>query len=209
MLVTSLFLAAADSKEVASKTVRPPGVWAKKAYDLTKRPYETAAFVPAPRKSCDAGVRITGTTLSVIVGSSEKTQSGRVGAIAELLWAPDCKSFAITQSEGGAAGPYIVDVFSIGMSGEITDVYLWPVMKPVTRLDSDCEANIAAVGWKNGDEIVVITQVPPQASCKNQGRIRGYLVSVNHQRILKSFTHSQLVRSFGKQLSSFITRGHN
>jgi len=117
-------------------------------------------------------------------------------ASVSVVWSKDDSSFAITWSNGGAVGGFLVRAFRI--SGN--QVKEEPVAKYAMRhfkVRHDCITrgdNIQAYEWSNsGDKLLVVLSVYPASDCgRDMGYMEAYWVQANNGAILQRLTLREL-----------------
>ncbi len=111
---------------------------------------------------------------------------------------PDRKAFAITWSNGGAAGGWNTRIFSVDSQGEIIEKP--PLMLMVERDFSsrhNCRTrgdNYQAVRWMDNDHLLVAASVYGTSDCgKQMGYTEGYLINSSTDKIERRLTERQLL----------------
>ena len=127
--------------------------------------------------------------------------SETVSSLAEVLWSPDSKALAVTQSDGGWVGGWSVVVYQVE-AGTLRKI---EVSKQATAefnrrrvpRQRSCEVedgNFGAATWVRGSSrLLIIAEAPPHSSCCDMGRLRGYLVSVPGGNVVARYTEKQLL----------------
>jgi len=127
-----------------------------------------------------------------------------VGWPAEIAWAPDSKAFFITQTEGRLEGPWSSRVFLVerGMV-RVVD----PARDVVARFgaQSPCAGadapNAVAVAWLDGGrQVLVVTEVSPQANCPRTSKLAGWIVAMPSGRVERELTGDALKREYRRLL---------
>jgi hypothetical protein len=118
----------------------------------------------------------------------------------EFGWAPDSKTFYLTQSEGFSTG-YGVEVYRI----EGGRIRRFPGIDRAVRRDFDrrhrCgdedignDPNIAGLLWVKGtSELLVVAEVPPIGICRESEYFGGYLISVPDGRIITRYSPREIM----------------
>jgi hypothetical protein len=115
------------------------------------------------------GIEISGAWLGVLDGVDPTTAP-------ELLWSATGERLAISWSEGGAVGPWRVNV--IDFSGDV------PVDSKISQLfflPLGCAANganIAAVAWLDEREVLLASE-RPESTCTSDSLVTGIRVSLD------------------------------
>jgi len=131
-----------------------------------------------------------------------KTYAGIEGvefsSLSELLWSEDSSAFTVTSSDGGWVGGWSVEVFLIKYSQiERVDVSSQAKKDVMRRYQCDEpqneEPNLVAVAWREGSsQLLLVAQVPPHSSCREMGKLFGYIVSVPSGKIVERFSEARL-----------------
>jgi len=126
---------------------------------------------------------------------------------AELAWAPDSQAFFITSSVGFSTG-FHADVYRIVDNKLVLVTKLDAVIRQDFDRRHKCsdghagnDPNVAGLRWLGGsDRLLMIAEVPPIGTCKNEEYFGGYEMSVGSGRILGRFSPQQLVDRWGQEL---------
>ncbi len=191
----------------------PQAMWSKKATPLlytsgsTSKPGKRQVQVVSPDKK--KLLIVQGAALEVVVDGKRLPGANRFGLppLAEVVWSPDSRAFAITWSDGGDVGTWRVNVFWIGQNAvRYTD----PTPQVQTEFmgtyrcagSTNQVPNIAALDWANGSaDLLLVAQVPPDSSCRQMGRIDGYLVAARTGAILGRYSQEQFLKRWGNLVS--------
>jgi hypothetical protein len=180
-------------------------IWGRGAAALVPVPLQFNARFPSP----DGKVVIFKDDLDYRAERDGRPLAGMEGyeilQTGELLWSPDSRAFAITWTEGGLQGGWILDVFLV----EAHRVRHVDVTAAVTRdfrtryhcNDSDgvVPPNNDAIAWVDGSaSLLVLAELPNSTFCLDMGRLRGYLVEIPSGRILKNIPHRELVKNWSQ-----------
>jgi len=111
-------------------------------------------------------------------------------SLIEVLWSPNSRYVAFTQSDGGAVGNWQVHVYGVGRDGKPS---LAPVEREAQKLADAVPvcytreaSNLAVAGWsEDSSEIFLVGTVPPHSNCKNMGKVTGYRVAMRTGRVLQ------------------------
>ena len=104
--------------------------------------------------------------------------------VAEVLWAPDSRAFAITESDGGwiaqwSATIYVVDSTTVRPVASASQAFADFSRRKVLRRGYGCTVeppNMAIVDWNRGPErLLLVAEAPPHGTCFDLGRLAGYL----------------------------------
>lgn len=196
------------------------GIWSSQAAYLWPGPTAIADF-PAGGRSIevrspdglkrinvnDDDLKLMGANSTKIVGSPIP-----VSDLAEILWAPDSKAFAITQSNGGWVGTWDVSVCYVE-SGGLRLVHLskgaladFNHRKVTKKAPNGCEiqgGNIGAIAWVHGSEdLLLLAEAPPHSSDCDMGYLRGYLVEARTGTVLRRYAARDVGRIFSTDLGS-------
>jgi hypothetical protein len=129
------------------------------------------------------GVEVTGAWQGILEGIDPTTAP-------ELLWSAIGDQLAISWSEGGAVGPWRVNVISFG--GEV------PVDARISQLfflPFGCAANganVAAVAWLDENEILLAAE-RPESTCTADSLVTGIRVSLASGQQGEEITEEALV----------------
>jgi len=133
-----------------------------------------------------------------------------ISSLAEILWAPDSKAFAITQSNGGWVGSFDVRVYWLDHGG-LQRVHVskdalsdFNQRKVTKRPPNGCEieeGNIGALAWRHGsEELLLLAEAPPHSSDCDMGYLRGYLVKAKTGTVLQRYAAKDVRRLFPSDL---------
>jgi hypothetical protein len=200
-----------------------PGRWNNTATDLItssdfrcedEQMRDLRVYSPDHRSS----VHIVGDQWSVRVGKltlSLKANESYVGYPAELGWAPDNKTFYITQIEGGLR-TYRTEIYRVQESG----IERLPGVAQNVHSDFDAKygcvenvdgrpnrwpSNIAGFKWIDGSgQLVLIAAVPSAGICERSSYFEGYLVSIPDGKILARYTPKELKRRWGRSFGEAL-----
>ena len=195
-----------------------PGVWSARAAYAWPGLTAIADFptggraidVPSPDGS--RVISIGDSYLIVRVASHPRRTIGsriKIEDLLEVLWAPDSRAFAVTQSDGGWVGTWHVAVFQISSEAlnrvSVSEqVFLDFSRRRVRRLGNGCtseEPNIGAVTWLNGSSrLILLAEAPPHSSDCDMGRVHGYMVDVPTGAVLAQYSVEDVRRLFGSSL---------
>lgn len=185
----------------ASEPVRKcTGAWSAKG----KYAYEPPGRIEAPNRKHAIIVADPGLSLVDDRGSAEAAIERHLN-LTEILWAPDSRRFALTESEGGLVGTWHLYVYRIDSANRLTHLDLTEAIQLETRDFAKCfegpeSRNVGAASWLNRNELLVIAEVPPHSSCRNMGAITGFRVSANSGRVLERLPVKQLRKRYGNLL---------
>jgi hypothetical protein len=195
-----------------------PGMWARNAAYLWPGPTVIADAptggrwidVPSPDGSKIVVVRDSSLTL---VTAADRTRAlGTaidVQDLAEVLWAPDSRAFAVTESDGGwvaqwSATVYVVEAGSLRRIDSASQALAEFSRRKVSRRGYGCTVeppNLAAVDWSRGSErLLIVAEAPPHGTCCDLGRLGGYLVDAATGRIIARYGQRDVMRLFHKRL---------
>ena|SRR2546422_369590 len=190
-----------------------PGIWSAKAVylwpgptALADRPLGGRAIeVLSPDGKNTLVVRDGALTVRTAVGSTLPAGSPlHVEDLAEVSWAPDSKAFYVTQSDGGWVGSWYLMVYLLSSDGlgeaDISQAALKDFQSRVSGCPEE-KANIAAIGWDGGSKkLLLVAEAPPHSSCRDMGKIHGYLVAVPTGEILAKYDRRSIEKSWGSLL---------
>jgi hypothetical protein len=194
-----------------------PGIWSADAAYLWPGPTVIADY-PKDGRSIEVAspdkrlvLLIGESTLSVAPANHPGKHIGPdipVEDLAEVLWAPDSKAFALTQSNGGWVGSWNVAVYLVNEDGiqriNIGDQAFaeFKARKVVRKKDCNIEApNIGAVAWIDGSSrLIILAEAPPHSSCCDMGYVKGFLLEIPNGKILARYSRAELGRTFKNRL---------
>jgi len=120
-------------------------------------------------------------------------------SLSEILWSPDERTFALTQSDGGWVGTWNLSIGQISDEGtlsflnEIDKVILADFKKRILPKDcADEYPNVAAVAWVDSNKLLLVGEVPPHSSCSKMSAIFGYVVEIPSEKILNRIDENTL-----------------
>jgi hypothetical protein len=125
--------------------------------------------------------------------------------LTEILWAPNSRKFAATESDGGLVGTWHLFVITIDRGNRLSHRDLSEVIQGETMEFAKCfegpeSRNVGAAAWLNRNELLVIAEVPPHSSCTNMGAITGFRVSAISGKVLERLPEKKLRKRYGKSL---------
>jgi hypothetical protein len=173
------------------------GMWASAAKYLWPGPTALAGS-PAGGRSIDV-VSPDGRRVITVRDSElavKRTQGARdqIGAsvpiegLAEVLWAPDSRAFAITQSDGGWVGSWSTVIYEVADTAlhrvDIAQQALADFNHRSVRRDafgcSGEEGNVGVAAWRNDSRrVLLVAEAPSHSSDCDPGRLHGYLVDAH------------------------------
>lgn len=110
-------------------------------------------------------------------------------AMPEVLWSPDSKAVAITDSEGGEASPWIVKVYRVDRGA----------LRPVDVTLGKAGSILGAVAWARGSRELVVVG-------RREVALRGYRVRVPSGSIKKEYDEPKLREKWGGKLGARLAR---
>jgi hypothetical protein len=134
-----------------------------------------------------------------------------VGSLAEVLWAPDSRAFAVTQSDGGSVGSWSVKVYHVTDAGlrsvKVAEAALVDFnRRKVSQRAPGCEVeggNVGAVAWRDGSKsLMILAEAPNHSSCCDMGRIQGYLVEAQSGVIRARYSRADVQKLFQGDLGA-------
>lgn len=178
------------------------GVWAAQA----RPPYGGDDLMPIIVWAPDRSIYITVDRNGLII-VSKSGQISRVDVpinppLVEVKWSPDSRHLFINASDGGIVGSWNVKVYSVDARGLIKELDVGDSVRKSIKDFPQCEerefANIAAVAWlANGNELLLVAEVPPHSTCSNMGSVRGFRMSSTTGEILEQVSERMLKRRWG------------
>lgn len=219
-LLLGLYLSASA---IAQDVISPePGAWSAKSIRLWP---QNATIDQKPNgivvKSPSGQYAIAVTVKDVSeVKLTDLTNQKIVGAfplmslsLSELLWSPNERTFALTQSDGGWVGTWILSIGQISDKGtlsflnKIDKVALTDFKKTIMPKDcADEYPNFAAVAWIDPDKLLIVGEVPPHSSCKNMGVFFGYVIEIPSGKILNRIDENKLNNEWNVQLGTRLKK---
>lgn len=190
---------------------RCTGIWAAAA----RSPYLGADFNPTDILAPNANYSINATSagLSVVGKRGKRTHLEILvnPPLMEVLWPPDSRNFVINVSDGGLVGSWEAKFYSIDADDRPVSRDVQSIIVPIANKLLKCEpkedANIGAVSWlDNGNEILIIVEVPPHSSCRNMGAVFGFRVSVKSGKIIERISEADLHKKWATVLGCRFTK---
>lgn len=145
------------------------------------------------------GIEISGAWQGVLEGIDPTTAP-------ELLWSPAGDKVAISWSEGGAVGPWRVNVVGFG-GGAPVDMRI----SQLFFLPLGCAsngANVAAVAWLEEREILLVAE-RPESSCMSGSMATGIRVSLDSGQHGGEIAEADLIASYRVQLGPRVLNSAN
>ena len=179
-------------------------IWSTEATSLLY-PYETRRLeIAAPDKR--KFVVIKGVTMQVVMDGNPLSgiEDEGVGTLAELAWSPDSSAFFITESDGGLVGTWDTRVYLIE-GNRVRRAYVSQEVAKRFKTTYKCrepeEPNIGGIRWIEGSQrLLLVAEVPPHSSCRDMGKIRGYIVRMPTGKITRELDEKTLVAQWGQWL---------
>lgn len=190
-----------------------PGRWAKTATDLDV----SSSNDPGCQDEESRDIRVYSpdrSKLVHVVGDQWWVETGKrrisldskarfIGYPAELGWAPDNRTFFITQSSGSFgqffARIYRIQENEIEVFADIGETVLRHFDRQYACVVTDngkrklYGSNIAAFRWMDrGNQLLLVAEVPPDNICEHASYFAGYLVSIPEGRIIERYTPQEL-----------------
>lgn len=209
-----------DNILLGAKASPTPGVWSSKGIYLS---YGLGALdcpgiyrirdVPSPNSKykihLSSEPEFTASVQENAGAALERESAIKLPTLSEILWSDDSSAFAVTSCDGGWVGGWSVKVFMIrngqtrrvDVSGEAST----DVMRRYKCAERE-GPNFGAVAWMHGaGQLVLVAQVPPHSSCRDMGKLFGYMVSVPRGGILRRYSESELRNTWGAALGERLT----
>lgn len=117
--------------------------------------------------------------------------------LTEVLWSGDGKRVAVNWSDGGVVGSWNSSIVVVNdVSKPVIQDLPADIVAKANKLPQ-CEeaesANLGVVAWpKNGQQQLLVAEVPPHSSCRNMGSIQGYLLDSDTGKLVAMFSEAQL-----------------
>lgn len=201
LVLIVLILGSIVSKVAVADAVCPfercTGIWAASA----KTPYLSPDFNPTniPAPNAKYSINATREGLSLVGTRSNPSHLEILlnPPLVEVLWSPDSRNFVINVSDGGLVGSWEAKFYAIDADGRPVSLDIQNIIMPIANKLLKCEpkeeANIGAVSWLNdGEEVLIIAEVPPHSSCQNMGAVFGFRVSIKSGKILERISEDDL-----------------
>ncbi len=219
-----LFLAAMPGWASGVRVVCPPddhGQWSKEAMFLCPQ-YKGGDYIRDMRVQSPDGeavVRVGYENWWLEMGGRKMalpskesrlaTDDSRVAENAELAWAPDGKTFYLTQSENraGVQGFY-TGVYRVA-ERNIASINVNEVIQREFDRHHRCtaydargkryseESDIGAVKWVDGSDLLLMVAETTFDSQCDRGYFAGYLVSLSQRKVIRRYTARKLMTQWG------------
>lgn len=185
------------------------GLYAKAATSVaeihdTARPMSVAA----PDDSMRAVARYMNDKLTVFVGVTGFDFDG--GADAELLWAPDSRSLAVTSHDGEGAGRFLATVLVRETARKWKRIDLARAIgrlsPPPGRCPDAGPPDVAALGWTSGQRLLVAAVRPPDRTCGARRTFAAYVVDVPSGDILMAIDQKTARRRYHRLFGKALTQ---
>ena len=141
-------------------------------------------------------------SLQVRVGS--KTFKARLdGFRSEILWAPDSRSFAVNETEGGGGFDQRAYIFYVKRSGLAKLDVSSPVEKAFGfqgKCDARLSPNSAILGWLDANRLLVVAEVVDVSVCKFPGTFLTYELALPDLKVLARHTQKESKQKFMRYL---------
>ena len=132
------------------------------------------------------------TDLSNFIGSTNLT---------EFKYSDDSTAVFMNSSLGGLIGDWHTHIYRF-RNGRALEFDIVKVLRASGLPKSkDCEPNIYSIAWlRQSSQLLVLAEIPPSSGCANMGLSRGYVVDLDHHRVIESYSAKQYVKKFHRFL---------
>jgi len=184
------------------------GEWSKNAVSLIDK-IKTSRYIkiesPDRQKFLCINTSVEDRSTKLIM-KSEEVELDPVMDLTEILWSSDSKAFSVTQSLGGAVGEWITDVYLI-RSKDVKKINLGKEFNVTFNKKLQCSdsenVNVGFVSWlQKSQTALVLTEVPPHSTCKDMGKIVGYIIDFYNIKIIRVLNEKQIRLKYGKILGT-------
>lgn len=181
------------------------GYWAVKGELPYENPDSAPKSIPSPNGKLSINGSDDGLYLKSENNGISRIDVAAVRPLAEVLWAPDSKHFAINFSDGGLVGTWNIKVFAIDKNIMSVPLnvkrFIVPAANKLLKCEPEEVANLGVASWlNNGKELLVVAAVPNHSTCRNMGDISGFRVSAKSGRIIQQYSGIELRKKWKQVL---------
>lgn len=214
--LSAAFTATAGAAEAF--TTAQPGMWSVRGVYLWPGPTAIADVPMASRQLHLAGpdgktaLHVGDIEAYVVSPSGRRSAGFGIPSLAELVWSPNTRAFALTESDGGWVGSWSVRIALLSPSGNLQfhqisrsvaqDFYLRTSKRKCPE-----QSNVAAIAWTKGtEELLLVAEAPPHSSCPVMTAVCGYMVAVPSGVIRRRVSPQILEKEWGNVLGPRLRR---
>lgn len=183
--------------DVDTSAINYRGIWSANGQRLFDRqelsPNRRYMLEWTPR-----GIEITGAWQGILEGVKPNTAP-------ELLWSPNDSLLANSWSEGGAVGPWRINVFDFSETPRDTDI------SQLFFLPFGCAsngANVAAVAWLDDTDLLIAAE-RPRSSCMSDSMVTGIRVSLEEGQHGSEIPEDVFITSWRKHMGPRVLNAAN
>ena len=158
----------------------------------------------APNQS--SFIKITPESVSLVAPNGSQTDlSNFIGSmnLTEFKYTDDSTAVFVNSSLGGFTGDWHTHIYRF-KNGKAQEFDILKVLKAsgLPKSSEDCDPNIYSIAWLHeNSQLLVLAEIPPSSSCGvNMGLSRGYVVDLDHHRVIETYSAKQYVKKFHKFL---------
>lgn len=158
----------------------------------------------APNQS--SFIKMTPESVSLVAPNGSKTDlSNFIGSmnLTEFKYTDDSTAVFMNSSLGGFTGDWHTHIYRF-KNGKAQEFNILKVLKAsgLPKSSEDCDPNIYSIAWlRKNSQLLVIAEIPPSSSCGvNMGLSRGYVVDLDHNRVIESYSAKEYEKKFHRYL---------
>ena len=170
---------------------------------VSELPETGAKWIYAPDRS--SSIKVMPESIALVAPNvSETDLSNFIGSmnLTEFKYSDDSTAVFINSSLGGLVGDWHTHIYRF-RNGKAWEFDIVKVLRASGLPKSaDCEPNIYSIAWlRQSSQLLVLAEIPPSSSCGvNMGLSRGYVVDIDHHRVIESYSAKQYVKKFHRFL---------
>lgn len=171
---------------------------------VSSLPETGAKWIYAPDRS--SSIKVMPESIALVAPNGTETDlSNFIGLmnLTEFKYSDDSKAVFMNSSLGGYTGDWHTHIYRF-RNGKAHEFDIVKVLRTsgLPKSNSDCEPNIYSIAWlRQSSQLLVLAEIPPSSSCGvNMGLSRGYVVDLDHHRVIESYSAKQYVRKFHRFL---------
>jgi hypothetical protein len=163
-------------------------------------PETGAKWLYAPDRS--SSIKVMPESIALVAPNGTETDlSNFIGSmnLTEFKYSDDSKAVFMNSSLGGYTGDWHTHIYRF-RNGKAHEFDIVKVLRTsgLPKSNADCEPNIYSIAWlRQSSQLLVLAEIPPSSSCGvNMGLSRGYVVDLDHHRVIESYSAKQYVKKF-------------
>jgi hypothetical protein len=166
-------------------------------------PETGAKWIYAPDRS--SSIKMMPEAVSLVAPNGSETDlSNFIGSmnLTEFKYSDDSTAVFMNSSLGGLVGDWHTHIYRF-RDGNAQEFDIVKVLRAsgLPKSNADCDPNIYSIAWlRQSSQLLVLAEIPPSSGCVNMGLSRGYVVDLDHHRVIGSYSAKQYVKKFHRFL---------